>query len=179
MRKSRKYVFAGLLIVLGILAAPARASALPPMRGTISLNAGGSIYEPSLALGLEGGVRWGWFGVLGKVDWNPWITTQEQDVLEAGALNVGAGVEFLYFNQRCRTALFFGPSILLFETALDQPGTTGVFLDVIAAELRWPITERLTIRFSPITFHLVMPVLDGIPLALLEYRHTVGLEVSL
>lgn len=176
---TRGHVACGMLIVLGALATPTPASALPPMRGTISLNAGGSFYEPSLALGLEGGVRWGWFGVLGKVDWNPWITTQEQNVLEAGAINIGAGVEFLYFDGRCRTALLFGPSILLFETALDTPGTTGVFVDVIATELRWPISERLTIRFSPITFHLVMPVLEGIPLALLEYRHTVGLEVSL
>ncbi len=149
------------------------------MRGTISLNAGGSAYEPSLALGLEGGVRWGWFGVVAKVDWNPWITTQEQDVLESGALNLGAGVEFLYFDGRCRSALLFGPSILLFETALDTPGTTGVFLDIIAVEIRWPLSERFTVRFSPISFHLVMPVLGGIPLALLQYRHTVGLEVSL
>lgn len=167
------------LLALVWLGAAAPASAAPPMRGQLSLSTGGSIYEPSLVLGLEGGLRWGWFGVAAKLDWNPWITTQEQDMVELGALNVGAGVEFLYFGGRCRSAVFFGPSILLFETALDQPGATGVFLDIHAVELRWPLSGRFTLKLAPITFHLVMPVMSGIPLAVLEYRHTVGVEVSL
>jgi len=146
----------------------------------VSGQAGASINSVSFNLGIEGGLRLEEYGILGKVDLNPWFNSQDlKGSLKPGVLNVGVGGEYRYFNERCRSAVFVGPSILLFDTALDTKGTTGFFLDIITVSLRWPLGDVVTMRFDPATVHLVVPVLSGIPLISLQYRHTVAVEWSL
>ena len=136
-----------------------------------------SLNSLSLNLGIEGGMRMGSWGFLSKADWNPWFNSQDfKGGVQPGVLNIGVGGEYLYFNERCRTAVFVGPSILLFNTALDDRGSVGFFVDIIAVSLRWPVSESIAIRVDPATMHLVVPVVTGIPLVSFQYRHTVGVE---
>jgi hypothetical protein len=171
----RKMIFALFAALALLWTAP-----VSGMDGTVSVNLGGSLVEPSLLAGVEGGVRWGDWGLLGKVDWNPWFNVAgADDLLVDGVLNYGIGGEVLYFNRRCRTAVFTGASTLLFETPLDEVGETGFFVDVISVSLRWPMSDSLFLRLDPGTVHLVAPVLSEIPLVVIEYRHTLSLELEL
>lgn len=155
---------------------PRRAHAVGTEK-TIAVQVGGSLLDqPTLALGVEGGIRWRPYGLLAKLEWNPWLNTQTGDV-DRGVVNIGVGGEYTYFEGRARTAAFVGPSILAFRTQLDErPGTTGVFLEVLPVTLRWSIRHRMLLRVDPISFHFVAPVLRGIPLVIIEYRHGVSVE---
>jgi len=128
---------------------------------------------------VEGGARFdSGVGALAKLDINPWFNIQESDALKPGALNIGIGPEILYFQERVRSALFVGPSVLLFDTALDEKGSTGLFIDLITASLRFPLNDGFAFRIDPATVHFVMPVLGRIPLIQIEYRHTLAMEVT-
>ena len=112
-----------------------------------------------------------------KADWNPWFSPQAvQDALKPGILNLGIGVEHLYFNDRCRFTASLGSSTLLFDTALDEAWTTGFFIELSPVSLRWPLTEELTLQVEPTSISLAMPVLSGIPLVSFQYRHGISLE---
>ena len=116
-------------------------------------------------------------GLLAKVEWNPWITLQDLNGLwNAGVLNIGVGWEKQYFDSRCRSAIFIGSTTLLFDTALDPVGSTGVFLEVSPVSLRFPIDKALTLRVDPGNIQISAPVLSGIPLITMQYRHGVALE---
>ena len=144
-----------------------------------SVYSGVSINSRSISTGLEGGMRYGNFGLLAKVDWNPWLNTQQlKDRVQAGVLNLGVGGEYRFFGDRCRTSLFVGTSTLLFETALDSRGTTGFFLDYTPVSVRWPLGEAMTLRADPASIHLIVPVLSGIPLISFQYRHGLAVEWS-
>ena len=115
--------------------------------------------------------------ILGKIEWNPWITLQDLNGLwNTGVLNVGLGWERQYFDDRCRSAFFVGSTTLLFDTALDSTGSTGVFFEFSPVSLRFPIDRTLTIRIDPGDIHISAPVLSGIPLITLQYRHGIALE---
>ena len=87
---------------------------------------GVSLNSASMNLGVEAGIRKPSYGIFAKADWNPWFATQDiQDSLKPGVLNLGIGVEQLYFNERCRFTFTAGTSTLLFDTALDEAATTG------------------------------------------------------
>jgi len=148
----------------------------PSRHWAVAAQVGMSVSLPSFNLALEGSRRWEHFGVLVKADWNPWIDTQHTPVLTVGTLNLGLGAEYRYFSGRVRTAVVAGPSILLFRTPLDEPGKVGFFLDCYASSLDWSITGPLHLRFDPLSFHIVAPILDSIPLVVFEYRTSVALE---
>lgn len=155
------------------------ASAAADVRGVVAVEAGVSFAEPSLVAGVEAGVRVdGQWTLLLEVDWNPWFAIAAPDPVEPGALNVGVGIEHIFADGLLRVAAFFGTSTLLFETALDQAGDTGVFLDVVPLSLRLPVVDDLlTLRFDPISAHLLAPVMSGLPLVRYEFRHAVSLEL--
>ena len=118
--------------------------------------------------------------VLGKIEWNPWITFQDLNGLwNTGVLNIGLGWEKQYFQSRCRSALFIGTSTLLFDTALDPTGSTGFFLEFSLVSLRFPINKDLTLRVDTADIHIGAPVLSGIPLIVMQYRHGIALEWTL
>jgi hypothetical protein len=159
---------------LGAFAQPP--SPEPPRRWAIAAQAGGAISLPSVDFALDAARRWRRFGVLAKVDWNRWVNTQKPPMLTRGTLNLGVGGEFWSFEGRVRTAVVTGPSILLFRTVLDKPGKTGVFVDIYPSSLYWRLARPLYLRFDPLSFHVIAPVLDSIPLVVFEYRTSVALE---
>ena len=143
----------------------------------INTQSGLSFNSVSANLGVEAGIRKPSYGLFFKADWNPWFSPQAvQDALKPGILNLGIGVEHLYFNDRCRFTASVGSSTLLFDTALDEAWTTGFFVELSPVSLRWPLTEELTLQVEPTSISLAMPVLSGIPLISFQYRHGVSLE---
>lgn len=150
--------------------------AAPAMDWSIEAQIGSAILSPSLDLALEGSHRWERFGVLVKADWNRWINTQKDPLFTNGALNLGIGAEYWYLDGRARSAVVVGPSVLLFRTVLDDVGTTGLFLDLYPTTLCWSLSGPLHLRLDPLSFHVVAPVIDVIPLIFLEYRTSVALE---
>ncbi len=157
------------------MAGPALA-AEPSPEWAVAAQVGGALASPSLDFALEGSHRWSRIGVLVKADWNRWFNTQKTPKLTLGSLNLGLGVEYRYFAGRARAAIVVGPAVLLFQTALDNPGRVGIFLDFFPSSLSWTLTGPLGVRFDPLSFHVVAPVLDAIPLVLLEYRTSIALE---
>lgn len=147
----------------------------------LGLQTGVSLNSASANLSLEGGMKINdAFSVLGKFDWNPWFDSQDFNTsFKSGVLNIGLGAEYRFFNDRCRTAVYAGPSILLFDTALDEQGSTGFFFEVQPISIRWKLTDHLAIRLDPASVHLIVPVLTGIPLISFQYRHSVALEWNL
>ena len=54
-----------------------------------------------------------------------------------------------------------------------------MFVDVRPVALRWRFHDRVTLQVDPLTFTVVAPVLERIPLVLVEYRTVVGVEFDL
>ncbi|MBX3273247.1 MAG: hypothetical protein KF729_23485 [Sandaracinaceae bacterium] len=164
-----------LVALLGLAPAAARAD----VEGVFALETGLSIAEPSLVVGVEGGVRLDrqWTFLL-EIDWNPWFSI-EGAVVHEGALNIGVGVEHIYQDGLLRSALFVGTSTLLYQTALDVPGTTGPFVDFVPISVRVPLEgDVVTLRIDPVSMHLLAPVLSGIPLIRYEFRHVLSIELA-
>ena len=145
----------------------------------LGFEAGGALSAPAFNTALvasygEASVRY-----FGKLEWNPWLMPQSStDRFRAGALNIGLGAEYRFLNDRVRTGMALGVSRLMFQTALDEKGSKGVFLELIPLGIRWPLEGDWTIRFDPVSISVVAPVLSGIPLILLQYRHTAAVEWS-
>lgn len=167
----------GVLISMMSSMGPAVASAEPQLVG--AAETGFSLAQPSLVVGVEGGVRFDRWTFLLEVDWNPFITLGGPTLFVGGVLNIGVGVEHLYAGGLLRSAFFVGTSTLLYDTALDSPGTTGLFIDLVPLSVRLPIVaNHLTLRVDPVSVHLIAPVLSGIPLIRYEYRHVISLELT-
>lgn len=126
------------------------------------------------------GYRWktGW-GAYFQAEHNMWTETEIDISVLQGAFNIGIGAERSFFRDRMRTALAIGPSILLYETALDNPGTTGLFIDVRPTGVRWPVGRGYVLVLDPLTFTIVAPALGGIPLVQIQYRTAFGIEYDL
>lgn len=135
--------------------------------------------QNTFGYGLQVGHRWRRWGVFIRAEQNLWLASELSRDLEMGAANVGAGVDVVYYEGRMRSALSVGASVLLFETAFDEAGRTGFFVDLRPTGFRWPVGRNATIEWDPLTFTLVAPVLSGIPLLMLEYRTALSVEFRL
>ncbi len=93
-------------------------------------------------------------------------------------LNIGFGYEALLFLGRIRFSISAGMSVLLSPTDIDEPGEKGWFVDVRPTSLRWPITDKSVIEFTPLTLDIVAPVTTGIPLLAFHYLSVLSLEYS-
>lgn len=138
-----------------------------------------SLVEASFGYGLRGGYRWERWGVHGLVEHDMWVTTEHERDVVYGALNLGAGGEISWFDGRAHTSLALGASVLLFDTFLDSAGTTGFFLELQPLGVRWPLAARWDLVLDPLSFHVLVPVTDAIPLVKVEYRTTLAVEVWL
>ena len=67
----------------------------------------------------------------------------------------------------------------MFDTVLDEAGTTGLFLDIRPIGLRWPVNRKVTLEVSPLSVTLLAPVLADPGIRKIEYRTVLTLEVSL
>jgi hypothetical protein len=70
-----------------------------------------------------------------------------------------------------------GPSILWFDATFNTKGTTGLFVDLRPAGLRWRPARSIALAFDPLSLALVAPVLSSPGIAQLEYRTLLGVEV--
>ena len=68
---------------------------------------------------------------------------------------------------------------MLYETALDDPGTTGLFFDIRPTGVRWPVGKGYVLVLDPLTFTVEAPALGGIPLVQIQYRTVFALEYGL
>ena len=146
---------------------------------SLSGNTGLSFNSPSAYLSLGYSKKMSEGNFLSKIEWNPWISLQDLNGLwNTGVLNIGMGWEKQYFDSRCRSAVILGSTTLLFDTALDPVGSTGVFIELSPVSLRFPIDKFLTLRVDPADIQISAPVLSGIPLITMQYRHGIALEWS-
>lgn len=137
-----------------------------------------ALFSGTFGYAVRGGYRWKSLGVFLHVEHNMWLAMEHDKDVVQGAVNVGFGVEYVYARGLVHSSLALGPSILAFDTALDDAGETGLFLDVRPVGLRFDVHELVSIGFDPITFTLVAPILDGIPLIYAQYRTVIYLEVA-
>jgi len=180
----RRRVVRMALIVAAIAAtaAPAQATVVAAAEGHFSLFSDlpeRSVINATMGYALRGGYRRGQWGVLLEVERNYWLPTELSHELEAGALNVGVGGEWLSAGGFIRSSAVIGPSILLFDTGLDDKGHVGLFLDLRPAGLRWMLGRQLALVLDPLTVALVAPVLGSPGIHQIEYRTLLGLEVNL
>jgi hypothetical protein len=143
---------------------------------------GRSFLNATFGYGLRAGYRRGAWGVVIALERNLWLPTELSNDIEAGALNLGAGIEWIGFDGRFRASAVAGPSVLWFDAALDDKGTLGLFIDLRPAGLRWslghPGAGAITLVFDPLSLALVAPVLDTPGIRQVEYRTLLGLELS-
>ncbi|MGV3624591.1 MAG: hypothetical protein ACO1OB_27475 [Archangium sp.] len=140
-----------------------------------SVDIGGSLLEPSLHVGVEGGVLVGLPRIVLRAEWNPWVSLQTRDGIQPGVLNIGAGVEFRYFGDRLASVALVGTSTLLFRSAFDRPGHTGLFLYLQPTILRFRVGAH-HLRVAPLSMAIVAPSLDAIPLIAAQFRTSLGFE---
>ncbi len=150
----------------------------------LQLHVGGSVYDTARNVvvgrwspGLYGGYRFSRLGCYGLVEldqvFDLTVETQRLDML-----NVGAGVELLNFLGHVRTSIAVGASVLLSDTAIDEAGEVGWFVDVRPAGLRWALSDRLAFELTPLSLDVAVPVIEGIPLTVFTYQTLVGIEWS-
>ncbi len=76
---------------------------------------------------VKAGWRWKTLGVFFVFEQNMWVTSQFELGVTQGVANLGLGLEVNYLGGYARTSVAIGPSILLFDTAIDEAGNTGFF----------------------------------------------------
>jgi uncharacterized protein (TIGR03382 family) len=135
-----------------------------------------SLLASTFGAGLRGGWRFGAWGVFGHVERNWWLSNELDLEVVPGALNLGVGGEYRFLEGFARTSVAVGPSILWYDTALDEKGEVGLFVDVRPLGLRWPLYEGLALAFEPLSFAFVAPVLGDVPIRLQTYRTLLAAE---
>ena len=131
---------------------------------------------PAFGYAIKGGYRWGIVGAFVAFEQNFWVATEYEVRVVRGAYNVAAGLDFTYFEGRAHSAIAFGPSILAFDTPLDEKGSVGWILDLRPIGLQWDVHRNVRLGLDPLSFAVVAPVLDGIPLTQIQYRTTFYVE---
>ena len=132
----------------------------------------------TFGVAARAGWRWSDWGAFFQLEHNMWLSTELTQEVVQGAVNIGIGAEYTFAEGFCRTSLSVGPSILAFDTVLDDAGAIGFFLDARLLGLRWTPHERIVLGLDPIAFAIVAPVLDGIPLVNVEYKTVLYVETA-
>lgn len=150
----------------------------------LQLHVGGSLYDARrnafigrLSPSILGGYRGSRFGafLIAEADqvYDFTLDTERLDVF-----NAGAGLEVMNFLGHVRTSLAFGASVLLTDTAIDESGEVGWFVDFRPGSLRWGIGDRFAFEVTPISLDVICPVTSGIPLFVFTYMTLLGVEWS-
>lgn len=119
------------------------------------------------------------FGIFAQFERNYWMSSEIELDVVPGVLNVGAGLEYVFFGGRIRSSLASGTSTLVFDTVFHDKGTTGYFLDARPACLRWSPVDWLVVELCVINFSMMAPVVGEISIRKIEYRTILTLEVPL
>lgn len=146
---------------------------------------GGSIYDARRDVfigrwspGVQVGYRFDSIGVFGSLEFDQTFDfTLETDSLQV--MDFGVGMEFLSFVGHVRTSISAGVTVLMSETAIDEPGELGWYIDFRPSGLRWGIGDEFALEVTPISLDVLVPITNGIPLAVYSYMTLVGLEWSL
>jgi len=137
---------------------------------------------------LKGGYRFQRWGVFGQLEYNGWPAYLGDDELLQMAFNIGLGGEVLYFGGRARTSFAFGLAIkgndISFSSSNspstqenDEAGKMGFFTDFRPAGFRFSFdNSNIKVGFDPLAVNLEAPVLDTIPLVVIEYRTVLIIE---
>ena len=131
------------------------------------------------AVAGRGGFRigqWGGFAELQYVGWTGYSRDQKDTQM---SYNFGLGFEYLYFQNRLRTALSAGMAILATEAVPDPPGRVGAYVEVLPASYVLSPWKHLNLILTPLSLYIGMPSLKGIPLVIIQYRMSVAVEFSL
>lgn len=92
------------------------------------------------------------------------------------ALNIGVGMDVVYFDRRMRAAFSGGPSVLLRDNSVGNAGAVGVFVDLRPVGVRVRFARAAVLVIDPLTFTMLLPDLTGIPLVQIEYRTVLAVE---
>jgi hypothetical protein len=136
-----------------------------------------SFINATMGYGLRAGYRLGRLGLVAEVERNYWLPTELSHALVPGALNIGVGAEWLAVGGRVRLSATAGPSILWYDATFDSKGTTGLFVDLRPAGLRWRPSRLVAVAFDPLSLAIVAPVLGSPGILQLEYRTLLGVEI--
>lgn len=128
---------------------------------------------------VKGGYHFTNWGLFFQTEQNLWIASEFSRTIKPGVLNIALGSEYIYFEGRARTSLALGSSILLFDTVLDKSGSKGIFMDLRPVGFKWNLKDFVYILFDPLSVAIVAPVLNRIPLVMVEYRTVISLEYNL
>jgi hypothetical protein len=181
------------LIVAAVIAAPCAAAARDVVHGPgesayVQLEAfgsalndavGGSNITASVGYGGRIGWRTGAFGFFAEFSRDHWLLTEIETELTQGVLGLGVGAEMLFAKGRLRVSAAGGSSTLLFDTAFHDKGTTGFYIDLRPASLRFRPARWLVVEVAPIGFTLVSPASGELAIRRIEYRTTLTFEVPL
>ncbi|MBN2341967.1 MAG: hypothetical protein JXX29_03095 [Deltaproteobacteria bacterium] len=126
----------------------------------------------------RGGVRMNRLGLFVEAQRDIWLATETDVKLVNGVFNLGIGAHVIWINGRLKSTISTGTSTLAFDTIFDTAGTTGIYLDVHPTVLRWPLAKRITLELSPFGATLLIPAVSDPMLKRLEYRTTLGVEVT-
>ena len=138
--------------------------------------ANSTLLNPTFGWAVKGGYRPGDWGMFLQVEQDLWQSTDTSGNTVLGAMSFALGGEMFFSDGFVRSSVAVGSSTLLFNTVLDEAGSTGIFFDLRPTGLRWYPTEHIAINFDPLSFSIVAPVLSGIPLIQIEYRTVLGVE---
>jgi hypothetical protein len=136
-----------------------------------------SFLNVAMGYGLRTGYRLGRWGLVVQLERDYWLPTELSHAVVPGALNIGVGAEWLPVDGRVRLSATAGPSILWFDATFDDKGTTGLFVDLRPAGLRWRPSRLLAVAFDPLALAIVAPVLGSPGILQLEYRTLLGVEI--
>lgn len=175
------------LLATLLIAAPADAQEAEAPRAFVTVeghgsalddNANGALLVPTLGAGVRAGWRWGRWRAGLHVERNWWVPVEFGVSVDPGALNVAAVGEALFFDGFVRSSVALGASILLYDTVLDDAGTTGPFLELRPAGLRWAVGGGVHLVFDPLSVAVVYPVVRDPPLRKIERRTLFGVETT-
>ncbi len=143
---------------------------------TFSGDLEGSFIDPSFGFAARGGYRFEPVSILIHAERNYWVSSEVDFGVLPGVLNVGAGAEILFADDRLRSSLVIGASILRFDAALDESGTTGFFLDVRPVGVRFGTGPYIHLVFDPIVVSSINPALGDPGIHVIQFRTVLGVE---
>ncbi len=135
-----------------------------------------SIVANTFGYGLRMGYRWPEWAAFLQVEHNMWLATEYETDVVNGAVNIAVGGDYVFADGLIRTSLAVGISVLAFDTLIDDAGSVGLFAELRPLGLRWEVAPHVVIGLDPLTTSLVAPVLDAIPLVMIQYRSLVYVE---